>query len=74
MKCIVRDLDFNNDTTAPMDCDKAIALAQSEKWGKNWSLEALLENPYGSAPILRVLLQFREGKYINYLESGDISI
>ena len=68
-KCIVRDLDFNNDTTAPMDCDKATRLAESGKWGKNWSLEACLENPHGSAPILKVIKQYKDGEYINYMSN-----
>lgn len=62
-RCIVRDLDLNNDTTAPMNCDKAITLAKSGKWGKNWSLEECLENHNGSAPILKEHIQYKDGKY-----------
>jgi len=61
-KCIVSDMDGCN-TTAPMDCVKAIKLAKSGDWGKNWSLQECLDNPDGSTIILKKLIQFKDGEY-----------
>lgn len=62
---MIRDLDSTL-TTAPMDCEKAMAIARSGKWATNWSLEAVLENPAGSAPILKRLMAFKEGNVIDH--------
>ena len=61
-KCIVSDFDSSN-TTAPMDCIKAIKLAKSGDWEKNWLLQECLDNPDGSAIILKKLIQFKNGEY-----------
>ena len=61
-KCIVRDLRGSHDTTAPMDCIKAMNLAKSGEWGENWSLEECIENTEGSAPNLQIVIQFKNGK------------
>ncbi|MFK5948922.1 MAG: hypothetical protein QM500_09170 [Methylococcales bacterium] len=60
--CIVRDLDTPHKTTAPMDCVKAMTIAKSGKWSKNWSVEECLVNPEGSAPILKEWISFKDGK------------
>lgn len=61
--CIVRDLNGENDTTAPMACAQAIKVAQSGQWGKNWAIEECLENPDGSAPILKERITFIDRQY-----------
>lgn len=61
--CIVRDLDGIRDTTSPMDCVQAIKLAKSGEWAKNWTVEECLENPNGSAPILKKCITFNNGLY-----------
>jgi len=61
-KCIIRDLGNVRDTTAPMNCDKAMNMAKAGEWCENWSLEECIENTEGSAPILQVAIQFKNGK------------
>ncbi|MFK5891787.1 MAG: hypothetical protein QM504_01040 [Pseudomonadota bacterium] len=71
-RCIIRDLNGTLDTTAPMDCVKAIELAKSGKWGgRSWSIEECIENAEGSAPILQIRLRYINGQY-ELLTSDDI--
>lgn len=43
--CILRDLDNDCDTTAPVDCIQAVKVNESRPWRESCSIEELVENP-----------------------------